>query len=191
MKPEESYRSRIDRHLLNYFELQEEVWSEEKKRIDYVLKCKKSGALFGLEVKRAEISRGRDLALYLKQAQHYSKMRWKHKFKGSNRLIVFIAPSVSQQFLQIDREYKAIRKGTNRWFYPAKHDIFHKHHNINSLIGELCNVGEVKNQVGYPRGVKQFYFSFIFRNKEIWSSLYGLNKKNYEHYQNKLQNDLL
>jgi hypothetical protein len=78
MKPEDRYRKIINSHLIKKFEMEFEVWSEcMTKRIDYILKCRESGYLFGLEVKSKEHLTGTKLGEYLKQASSYSKLKFK------------------------------------------------------------------------------------------------------------------
>jgi hypothetical protein len=196
MNPEEDYRNKIDVHLSAHFEIDREVWSTEKKRIDYVLKCKKSGALFGLEVKANKIRRGREYGKYLKQASDYSKQTWQHKFGAPSKLLIFISPAFSSHFFQIDKEYKPLKNGYFNYYKPF-HDIDSSHQNLNSLIGELCNLGEVKTFKHYYNGSTINYFALLFRNKFIWSSLNtthaqaGLHEANFKFYHCKLVNNEL
>ena len=92
MKPEDRYRERINKYLINDFEMDFEVWSEcSTKRIDYILKCRESGYLFGLEVKKKEHLTGTKLGNYLKQASNYSNLKFKTKFLPvPEKILIFI-----------------------------------------------------------------------------------------------------
>lgn len=194
MNSEEDYRKAIDVHLSAHFDIDREVWSTEKKRIDYVLRCKKTGALFGLEVKANKIRKGREYGKYLKQASEYSKQTWRHRFGEPCKLLIFISPAFSSHFLQIDKNVEPIKLGFHTYYKPF-HEINGTHQNLNSLLGELCNLGEVKTFKHFHHNQKINYFAFMFRNKFIWSSLNttharaGLHKPNYDFYHQKLLNN--
>jgi hypothetical protein len=192
MKPEELYRSKIDKWLTIYFEIEREVWSTERRRIDYVLTCKTSSAMFGLEVKSDGQFRGREAGEYLKQAQDYTRQVWKCK-KYTGKLPIFIAPAISNTYKEI--RYETIRDEwgnalsaqtpTQKEYYEAKHFHKHEHSNMNSLIGTICNVGEVRKIVGY-RGVDTV--AFCFMNKIIWMACRKdkINLTNYKTYFNEI-----
>jgi hypothetical protein len=182
LKPEQLYREKINKHLQKYFVIEEEVKSKCKKyRIDYVLKCKKSGALFGLEVKSEDRMRGNKFGEYLKQASNYSSATWCSAYFGETKLLIFISPAISNSFINI-REKKIIN---NQEYYISFHDSKHEHSNVNGLIGQICNIGEIRSFINYNN---QPYFAFIYRNKIIWSSnLWSkTHTNNYKFYNSKL-----
>ena len=93
---ENEYRQQIDKHFNDFFEIEREVRSTNKKRIDYILKCKYSGVLFGVEVKSTERMRGVDIGKYILQASNYYNEFWKTKFSETPcRVLIFITPAIS------------------------------------------------------------------------------------------------
>ena len=91
--PENDFRIKIDKHLRQYFDLEIECWSKCKtKRIDYILRCKTSGAIFGLEVKNTYRKRGNDIGAFALQASQYSQLYWITSFLNKPiKVLVFIA----------------------------------------------------------------------------------------------------
>ena len=190
MKPEEEYRVKIDQFFEKYFNIDREVWSTEKRRIDYVLQCKESGSLFGVEVKHENHMRGIGMGEYLLQAHDYSKMKWKTKFTDyPTKLLIFITPAISNTVKQViveskillDRsgDYKDAYSGL-REHYMVRHESTHEHSNINSWIAAF-GIGEI-------RCYDPNYFAFMFNNKPIWRS-YKKNRthpKFYNFYNSKL-----
>jgi hypothetical protein len=69
--------------------------------------------------------------------------------------------------------------------YYSQHDRNHEHSNVGGLIGQICNIGEIRSFKGY---YGNDYFSFMYRNKTIWSSrLKGkIHEVNYNFYNDKL-----
>lgn len=180
LKPEEQYRQKIDIHLQKYFNLDREVWSAcGKYRIDYILQCKKSFKLLGLEVKSQERMRGNDFGKYLNQARNYTKYKWNSKF-GVSKVLIFITPAISNSFINV--KSKAILNGAE--IYYSQHESYHSHSNVNGLIGQICNIGEIRKFQHYTGD----YFSFIYRNKVIWNSSDRdkLHEVNYNFYNDKL-----
>jgi hypothetical protein len=169
MGAEEQYRNEIDKTLKLFFELDVEVWSVEHRRIDYILRCKKSGSLFGLEVKHINHMRGEKIGEYLLQASDYSTMNWKTKFSISPvKVPIFITPAISNTVKQVLVESRTIIDGNE--YYQAKHQSTHEHTNINSMIGCGFNVGEIRSFKLEKYGKPFNYFAFIFNNKPIWRS---------------------
>lgn len=188
LKPEEIYRQKIDKTLERYFEIEREVSSScGSFRIDYVLKCKESNVCFGLEVKSEKRMRGNNFGKYLKQASNYSSLLWESKW-GTQKMLIFIAPAISNSFINVrEKFYDNVNK---RELYTSQHESYHEHSNVNGLIGQICNIGEIRSFKGYYN--VEPYFAFIFRNKIIWSSKLWtkLHLNNYEMYNGKLQSDL-
>lgn len=181
---EKDYREKIDPFLKKYFNIDTEVWSVDMTaRIDYVLQCKESNILFGLEVKDKIIHRGTQIGKYLKQAERYSKLEFKSKF-DTTQIPIFISPAISDI-------YKEVKPKTIKMIgHSEYHEVFHKsdskHSNINSLIG-CFNVGEIRSfeYVHSVYGLK--WFSFIFKNLEVWRSENRYeNKKLNEYNYNKM-----
>lgn len=186
VKPETAYRALIDKHLSKHFEIYPEVYSLCGKRIDYILRCQKTKAVFGLEVKKnhqtEEKLRGIDWANYLLQASAYSKMEWKVPFqKEPLKVMVFIAPSMSKFYKEV--EVSSLFYYQDMECYPVKHRQNHTHSNMNSFISTAFNVGEVRKLV-YESGYQ--YYAFVFNNKVIWENRYGLHTANYQFYTSKL-----
>jgi len=187
MKSEEEYRSKIDPFLGSYFYIDREVWSTDKRRIDYILKCKESGALFGLEVKNDTFKRGQTLGEFAKQAQDYSKMYWKSRFTSNPiKVIVFIAPAISNSVKQIDPCSKVMLKPSwykgeaNYNFEGEYYQVFHQaecqHSNVHSMLTTLGGFGEVRKFEGK--------IHFMYNNKVIWKSnrTNRLHEVNYNFY---------
>jgi hypothetical protein len=180
LKPEAEFRDRIDKVLDQYFEKEIEVVSVCKsKRIDYVLKCKTSGVIFGLEVKSMQRMRGQKFGLYLKQASNYSSLLWNTKF-GKIKLLIFISPAISNSFINVKEKIFI----NDIEYYISQHNSNHEHSNVNSFIGDVFNIGEIRQ---FKENNKSL-FKFMYRNKVIWES----NSKNkvrwihYNFYNNKL-----
>jgi hypothetical protein len=187
MKPEEKYRVKLDKAFEPYFEIYREVRSNcGKGRLDYVLKCKESGAFFGIEVKKNQQKeddrlRGNDWGKFLKQAEGYTKMSFNKKHPEiPNKILIFITPSLSTYFKEVDLNSKTEINGYT--FFKPKHEDHQLHSNVNSIVSCGFNVGEIKK---LGKGKWQ-YFGFVFQNKRIWSSRYKLDFNNYEHYNSKL-----
>jgi hypothetical protein len=180
-KPEEYYRAKIDKYLTMYFIIEREIKSVcGRYRIDYVLQCKESKKLFGLEVKSEKRMRGNDFGKYLKQASNYSDCEWYSKF-GKVKILIFITPAISNSFINITKmEYL-----NGKEIYYSQHDRNHEHSNVGGLIGQICNIGEIRSFKGY---YGNDYFAFMYRNKTLWSSrLKGkIHEVNYNFYNDKL-----
>lgn len=176
MNPEEKYRKIIDIQFIKYFDIDSEVWSEcGTKRIDYVLHCKRSNVLFGIEVKKSEHLRGVELGKYLLQAHNYSKIKFKTKFSNKpEKMLIFITPAISNVIKEIKPE--TLKIIDTREYYEAFHNSYAGVSNVNSMIG-VFNVGEIKSRA--YRDPKYNYFYFIYKNKFVWDSKNGLRDTNY------------
>jgi hypothetical protein len=192
MTKEELYRSKIDMYFEKYFYIEREVWSTNKRRIDYVLKCKVSGALFGVEVKHLEHMRGVDIGEYIMQAHDYAKHFWKTKFNETpTKLLIFITPAISNFLKQVIPE--SLIELTPTWYdgkpdntikseyYQSFHKSTHDHSNVNSMLG-VFGIGEIRKI--------ENRFKFIYSNKIIWQSHnnpnFRLHQESYLFYNNKL-----
>ena len=193
MKKEEQYRSMIDPHFEEHFNVQREVWSTEKRRIDYVLQCKETHALFAVEVKHLEHMRGVDIGAYIKQASEYSNHYWKTKFAIKPiKLMIFITPAISNFIKQVIPKSKVLlypywhhgeqESNIKEEYYQSFHRSDHNHSNVNSMLSAF-NIGEIRKINNA--------ICFIYANKLIWRSKYPwnnrkLHKENYDMYNEKL-----
>jgi hypothetical protein len=181
LKPEESYRAKIDKYLERYFIIDREIKSVcNNYRIDYILQCKESKKLFGLEVKSEKRMRGNDYGKYLKQARYYSASEWYSRF-GKVKVLVFITPAISNHFINITKmDYL-----DGKEIYYSQHTKNHEHCNMHGLISEANDIGEIRSFKDY---YGNDYFSFMYKNKPLWSSrLKGkIHEVNYNFYNDKL-----
>lgn len=181
LNDELGFRVKIDPFLEEHFHVEREVRSTTGRRIDYVLMCKRSNVLFGLEVKSTKHMTRQWIARFLMQANDYSKLRWKTSFSPEPvKVMVFIAPAVSNTVKQVIPESMRPIPGTFNETYQSYHASTHDHTNVNSFISEAFNVGEIRQPT---RG--RVIFSFM--NKIIWSNTLtgGLHQTNYEFYTNR------
>lgn len=189
MSPEQDYRNKIDKYFNQYFDVETEIWSQEGRRIDYVLRCKQSGAIFGVEVKHENHMRGLQLGQYLLQASDYSTMHWKTLFAAHPiKMLVFITPAISNTLKQVvvesrlmlNRKYVDGKQTTApAEYYQSFHSTYHEHSNVTSFLSAF-NIGEI-------RKIRD-RFHFIYNNKNIWISrnTNRLHKVNYNFYTSKL-----
>jgi hypothetical protein len=183
---ESDFRVKMDAVLSRYFIIYPEVTQNNGRlRIDYILKCRKSGLLLGMEVKRPNLTnqqkKGRDWGLFLNQAVKYSKQIWNIPHHHPQRVPVFIYPPVSKYFIEVDLSRNVLNYES--WeYYPAKHKAEHSHTNVNSLISTVTGVGELRTfpcENDYRGNNRGANFGFYFNNFEIWHSYRGMHKKNY------------
>jgi hypothetical protein len=197
LTPEQTFRSRIDKFLYEYFNVQEEVYSVSGRRIDYILQCKASHALFGLEVKHNNHMRGVQMGEYLLQAHDYSKHLWKTRLVPTPApAMIFIAPALSNTIKQIIPESLTIlpknyhsgivTQGFPAEYYQAYHQSNHIHSNVNSFLAAF-HVGEVRKiKLFYPNGTfKATEIHLIYNNHIIWRQFHGLHQVNYDFYINR------
>lgn len=178
MKPEEIYRNKINILLYKYFNVQEEAYSISGKRIDYILQCKSSNAIFGLEVKSEKHKRGIDIGKFLKQAEGYVSELWKTKFlKEPGKIIIFIAPAISASFVQLANPKEIPIKHNNYDYMSMFHPMLCDHSNVNSWIGEAHGIGEIRKH-----SYRDKEFTLTFMNKIIWESCKGIGKLRKMHY---------
>jgi hypothetical protein len=175
---EKNYRAQIDGFFERYFDIDREVQSTCGKAIDYVLRCRKSGLLLGVEVKRIDNHKtGATYTAYLKQAGEYAKMRFLTRFSNEpQKVLVFITPSLSHYFKEVMPGSKRVIDGVE--YFQAYHSDDNTHSNINGIIGGLLHVGEIRSM-----GQK---VAFVFRNWVIWSAINGrgvsFSKEKYQRY---------
>lgn len=113
------------------FNIEYEVWSEDmKSRIDIVLVHKtdiKKTYPFGIELKKADMKKGKNIADWIKQGQIYSKK----DFKGYGRLIVLLAPQLSYEYLKEGNKV-----------HSHELDNLKQHCNVNTMLGQF-GIGEI------------------------------------------------
>jgi hypothetical protein len=164
-----------------YFYIEKEVMPiNSRKRIDLILTSKRSkDYVFGVELKSDAHKQGNGLGKWVRQAEGYSNMNF--NIRGYERAIpVLIYPAISSLFIQILTGYEPIIKDTptkSLEFYPAFHNKYHEHHNLNGIISEF-NIGEIR-KIQY-RNTQEY--AFLFKNKILWSENGGHHKSNYNYY---------
>jgi len=183
---EKELEQAIIKVLQPYFSIRQEVWSKDhKSRIDFVLTCKLSNAIFGLEIKKIEKKKGDEVGKIVEQCQRYTLCEF--DINGNyKRIPIFLAPPISYHFFICPEEMQTI----NGWeFFKDRHDKNHEHHSMNGFLGNF-NVGELRTF--YYNNKK--YFRFMMSNKIIWtcqpewnsSNIRGLHKVNYDFLLNKI-----
>ena len=178
----------------HYFDIQTEVKSKCRQgRIDLILTCKQSGAVFGVELKSTERKRGDEIGKIFEQCIRYSKYlffidgEWK-------RIPIFLCPALSVRVFVFAEGVVVDDEGN--YCYYDRHKPYHKHHSFNGFLGNW-RIGEVrtfdKDEITDKR-VPQ-YFSLITNNKIIWTSRknwktkepIGLHGQNYNYLINKIK----
>lgn len=175
-------------HFSQWFKIEPEQWSDcGKGRIDYIITCKKSEAVFGVECKRPGNKKGTGAGDIILQCVKYSLMT----FKGV-RIPVFLVPAFSKnQFVcPIDK----ITHTDGFHYYKEKHNQEdHTHHTFNGFLGAF-NVGEIRKMT--PEKWPTYHiFSFsnqvIFSTKHYGNQMVGLHQKNYETLITKINNPFI
>ena len=147
-------------------------------RIDIVAICKKTGARFGIELKRDEKKRGHDIGILIKQAARYAKSDFViDDYHG--RIPVFVYPALSYDYI-ICPEEKVLIGGVE--YFKDRHQKDHIHHTMQGIIG-VWNIGELRV---FPYQDAN-YIRFVFNNKQIWTNqpeynstaISGLHEVNY------------
>jgi len=174
-----------------YFNVLTERWSRCRNgRIDFVLQCKQSGALFGVELKSTENKKGEEIGEIVKQCIRYRDYEFMieegeyntlAKFK---KLPIFVCPAISNNiFAWVDERITIYDKE----YIKDRHKTDHEHHGFNGFLGSF-GIGEVRtfSFIEYKTQKTKKYFSMIISNRETWSSkkyngiIKGLHQKNYE-----------
>lgn len=176
----------IINNLRPYFNIDQEVWSKDgKSRIDFVLTCKKSGAIFGLEIKKIDKKKGDEVGKIVEQCFRYTNAEF--NISGTYKKIpIFLAPPLSYHFF-ICPEEKEIINGFE--YFKDRHDKNHEHHSFNGLLGNF-KVGELRTFIYHDKQ----YIRFMMSNKIIWTNLpqwnsneiRGLHEVNYNFLMNKI-----
>lgn len=183
---EEEVSIKIVRVLEKYFYIYPEEKSKCRNgRIDFILVCKKSNVVFGLEIKKIDYKRGEDLGKLIKQVIGYVKM----EFKVDNfyrKIPIFIAPPISYDLLMCPGKMLVI---DDIEYFSDRHSKTDTHHTVNGMLG-VFNIGEIRKSSTF----KENYFHFVSSNKIIWTSKMeygknysiGLHKINYDHLMQKI-----
>jgi hypothetical protein len=183
--------------LSKWFYYETEVWSiSGKSRIDVVLKCKKTNAIFGVEVKSDKRKRGHDWAQFLMQAKRYSDEKFVTSFAPNPiSLLVFITPAMGYYYKNVFVESKQLLPFTpegeniarDYQFFASRHGT-EGHCNVNTFIGEAFNVGEIRRFEFIAKNEKYNLPIFIYRGFTIWKAYpNGCNAS--ENMYNKYSND--
>jgi len=178
-------------YFSKYFHIQKEVSPiNSRKRIDLVLTSKISkDYVFGVELKNDAHKQGNRLGKWVRQAEGYSKMNFSIR-EYERAIPVLIYPAISALFIQVLTTYQPIVKNISfkdprdgsilnktMEFYPAFHEKYHEHHNLNGIISEF-NIGEIR-KIQY-RDTQEY--AFLFKNKILWTEHGGHHKANYKYY---------
>lgn len=158
-----------------YFYVTPEVWDDSGKfRIDYILRDRKSLAVFGIECKTPGNKRGENVGNIVLQAMRYSMCKW-----NGVRVPIFIVPEISHNIFTTfdtrDFETKVIQ---GRKYYREKHELFCSHHTFNGFLGSM-NVGEVRREGGTN-------YCFSHSNFPVYRTYGGLHDKHYQYILKKI-----
>lgn len=174
---EQEFKNELILSYSKHFIVEKEVWSKcGKRRIDLVLThLIYKDISFGMECKRPNKKRGKDIGEYIKQAHDYSKLEW--NCDGIYKKIpILICPPLSYKYFILNE--KTIIIDGKKW-HQDRHDENNFHHTINSFLAAF-NVGEVRKKHG------KYYFSF--NNETIFDTVeYNKNNEtftNHIHFNN-------
>lgn len=178
---EKELQCKLANRLNEYFTVEREVKTTcGTGRIDLVLKCRRSNAVLGVEVKKVERKRGRDAGVLHKQAVRYAQSEFTAFSTHYTRIPVFIYPALSYNYLISPEEMRLI---DGREYFSDRHNRSHTHHFVNGWLG-AWNVGELR--VYLYKGKN--YIRFMFNNETIWTNqpqykstdIVGLHESNYK-----------
>jgi hypothetical protein len=195
---------KVVNYFSEWFYIKTEIFDDTKKyRIDLVLKCKTTGAVFGIECKKPDIKRGKSAGDIVTQAMRYSLC----KFDGK-RIPIFICPQLSKtHFIApikkihlIDNDSKLLFKNIlnqndinennlNHFYIDRHNSEDSKDHTFNGFICSF-NVGEIRSR--YKEDLNTYY-NFTFCNQVIYSTekynnqIFGLHKENYNKLISKIE----
>ncbi len=186
---EKELQQKLSERLKEYFYVQREVSTNCKTgRIDLVLTCKTTKAIMGVEIKRVDRKRGKDIGMLIKQASRYAQASFT---EGKTKMPVFIFPAISYDYI-ICPEEKKIIQGSE--YFKDRHDKASVHHTFQGILG-VFDIGELRV---FPHKDKN-YIRFVFNNKLIWTNqpqyqskeIIGLHDDNYKDLINRLHgNDI-
>ena len=169
--------------LEKHFIVRKECRSEcGKYRIDLILQLKYSDVFFGVECKVPNAKRGEEIGRYVKQAASYKTVKFDiYKDKSVYQSIpIFICPALSYNYFIYNHASEIFEHESNmilshgvhdKW-HKDKHDQFCTHHAMNGFLGSAFGIGEI-------RSTYHNNFNFMLSNYVIFSSGFGLHRKNY------------
>lgn len=169
--------------LEKHFIVRKECRSEcGKYRIDLILQLKYSDVFFGVECKVPNAKRGEEIARYVKQAASYKTVKFDiYKDKSVYQSIpIFICPALSYNYFIYNHASEIFEHENNlilgwkehkKW-HKDKHHQFDTHHAMNGFLGSAFGIGEI-------RSCFHNHFNFMLSNYVIFSSGFGLHRKNY------------
>lgn len=172
--------------LQNWFNVYKECKTQCKKgRIDLIIECKQTKALFGIEIKKIDKKKGNDMGLLIKQAHRYSNLFFKIKDK-IQKIPIFIFPALSYDYLICPEKMIVVK---NEEYFKDRHNKHFTHHTIQGFLG-VWNVGELRV---YKENNNKF-IRLVFNNQEIWANepqwnsnqIKGLHKENYQNLINRI-----
>lgn len=151
---EKEFQDKMIKFLKHYFYVFSEVWSTDSQcRIDLVIihfSDKERKYPIGIEIKIDDIKRGKNLALWIKQGERYSKK----DFKGFGKMPVIACPQISG-------------------LYFKEGEYMHQHFKEGSYSADN-NVGTFLGQFGMGE-FQKYYWSFdvtkyriVFKGKILW-----------------------
>lgn len=147
------------KYLARYFYVQEEVWSNDRKRrIDIAMIHKTDIARkypIGIEIKTFEKKTGADAGKWLNQAKDYSELH----FNGFGKMLIVVAPQFSENvFAEGKLMHKHVFDG------DASQD-----HNVSTFLGQF-KIGEFQryNFTHYNSGLKKRLARIVYCGLIIW-----------------------
>lgn len=158
MTTEFDFQQKMIKYFEKYFNIYPEVWDVNMtKRIDLVLihKSDKDKKFpFGIELKKHEKKRGKDVANWLKQASNYNDL----DFKTFGKLLILVAPQISINYL---------REGIEMTNHENKE--FEQHNNVNTFLAQF-GIGEVM-KITRHNNLKNIFeksLCFVFNSKILY-----------------------
>jgi hypothetical protein len=157
---EEKLQKSMAAYLSKYFLVFLEVWDTTHKfRIDLVIIHKSDTEKkypIGVEIKLVGKKRGKDLALWLKQASNYASLN----FNVFGKCLIVTCPQISDYYM---KEGSMMHHHDQSTLYA---------NNIGDFIGQF-NVGELQK-------IDQHNCRIVFKGQVIWDSIYDeLHANNY------------
>jgi len=142
----------LEKCLSRWFNVERQVWSENKKsRIDIVAVHKSDFFKeypFGIEVKDTKKKRGLDVALWFLQALRYKK----ENFSGYGKCIILICPPISGHYFD---------EGP----YVNSHGGCAPHNNVSTFLGHF-GIGELQKYNHYGKEG----LLFAYNSSTLWRS---------------------
>lgn len=128
-------------------------------RIDLVLTHKiEKDLIFGIECKRIDYKKGKDLGAFINQAGEYADTKF-----YCGRIPILVYPSITGNYINEA---------------SGKHDYSHPHNNVTSALFTLKGIGEVKE---FTKDTID-KIDFIINNVKIWSLRDNLESYSLQRY---------